>query len=605
MNLNNPIVIRFESGKSNKVNLQDNILSVPIYSKWNDFADSVKNVLSDEQYDYAVLSYANVQSELQNPKIFNNLLIKSNKIIGDATKVGLPVMNRFDKQMFYLNPTPDEIRDTGKNFVPSDETVLARRGEYEDDYAWQKHQAAVLSRFSQVMPLTSGKPFEKTDHHGMLSAPSRGLSGKDLDDFFSWQSNKTVIPELMGDNMVGIPSIKATSFDDMKVSVNGSEIDSTPLNLKTMGMPGAMIPMKNPRGDSPKYQIASDISPFNVILKARAADGVSIQKSELSSKSKSGSLVYNFELNGKPSNLTVESASNNGVTFKDANGTFKASMKEDIKPLLINRGYNLPPLIDSIKPEANAKYIWMSPGNMVGSSAINDSKKPENNRITPSTAGFIEARKPAEGKDEYVVLVAEGALKGIITAKYLNERDENGNSVGDFIAKDRGIIVAQVPGVAASFVKSVDRIYDEKNVIGTYIAMDADGRENLSVARGIHSAFEELGKNGPVKVMSWNPDQKGIDDALIAIAQHKITVEDMEIHFGKPEKLFPLEEASAPNPYKLDGSRANKESWKSEYESDKAERDKKISDAQKESTANVNLSLEGLNDLVPEDDIQL
>ena len=70
----------------------------------------------------------------------------------------------------------------------------------------------------------------------------------------------------------------------------------------------------------------------------------------------------------------------------------------------------------------------------------------------------------------------------------------------------------------------------------------------------------------------------------------------MDIHFGNPEKLFPLEGAEAPNPYKLDGTRANKQAWVEEYTNDKAARDKKISDMQASSSENVQLSLDGLSD---------
>ena len=150
--------------------------------------------------------------------------------------------------------------------------------------------------------------------------------------------------------------------------------------------------------------------------------------------------------------------------------------------------------------------------------------------------------------------------------------------------------------MAASFVKSVGRIYDEYNVVGTYIAMDADGRDNLAVAKGIHSAFEELSNYSNVKVMSWDPEQKGIDDALLSIAQHKITVEDMDIHFGKPETLFPLDKASAPNPYKLDGTRANQQAWVGEYQDTKDARDKVIKEAQSHNPTDVQLSLDGLDE---------
>src|SRR5699024_446173 len=110
-----------------------------------------------------------------------------------------------------------------------------------------------------------------------------------------------------------------------------------------------------------------------------------------------------------------------------------------------------------------------------------------------------------------------------------------------------------VSGTAFAFTKSVDHIFEEKNVVGTYIAFDADGRENYNVAKGIHQAYDHLGKQSPVKVLQWNPDQKGLDDALLALANHDIKMEDMDIRYGNPKTLFPLDQAEKPNPYKLDG----------------------------------------------------
>ena len=601
MKLTNPLVIAYvpANEKGAVVKSAPDMLEIPMNAQWKDFKSAVEDSIKDPNLDYVMLTYMHIdEKDLQDPRQLKSLDIQANTILSESSKQGLRVFNRHDDQLYFLNPSFDETKSLGKGFVPDDAVVLAKRDQYPDDYDWQAKQADVISKFGAMMELTSGKPFERTNHKAQLTDPSRGLSGAELDGFFSWKANKPVIPGLMGDNMVGMPSIKATSFDDIQLSYRGTDLPTTPLNLKTVGLQGIMIPMCNPRGDAPKYQIATDVSPINIILKARAADGVSIQKSEFYDKSIGRFGEYNFKLDGKPSHLTVERADNQGVTFSDAKGTFDVKMKQEAKQILLDRGYELPELIDSIKPNASAKYIWMSPGTMIGSNAINNSKVDENNRISPSVSGFVTAREPQNGSDEYVVLVAEGALKGVITAKYLDKPDVNGKSVADYIGNgsDRGIIIAQVPGVAAAFVKSVDRVYSEHNVVGTYIAMDADGRDNLSVAKGIHSAYDELSQHSPVKVMSWDPEQKGIDDALISLAQHKITLEDMDIHFGNPEKLFPLEGAEAPNPYKLDGTRANKQAWVEEYTNDKAARDKKISDMQASSSENVQLSLDGLSD---------
>ncbi len=597
MQLKNPLIIKFQQGNG-ELTFDNNTLTVPAFTQWNQFKNATNKLIHDPNYDYAVVSYRDISKEdLDNEKVFKSLDIKTNYFLKEASNQGLRVFNRYNNQMYFLNPTFDE-KKASKNYAPSDDVVLNKRNQYPDDYDWQHHQANILKRFSYQMPLTSGQPYESTNHTKMLTAPNRGLSKDQLDGFFSWKSNHIIVPELMQDDMIGMPSVKASSFNDFSLFVGDKQVPSKPLMLQTIGLQGAMIPMRNPKGDSAKYQIATDISPINIVLKARAKDGVSIQKSEYYDKHQGKLGEYKFLMDGKPSHLTVESADNDGVTMIDDKGTFDVNLKQDIKPLLINRGYEIPELIDNIKPMANSKYIWMSKGTMIGSNKINDTNNPENNRISPSIAGFMTAKEPIKGSDEYVVLVAEGALKGVITANYLTQKDENGKSVADLIAGDRGIIVAQVPGVASAFVKSVDRIYTEKNVIGTYIAMDADGRENLSVAKGIHSAYEELSQHSPVKVMSWDPAQKGIDDALIAVARHQITVDDMKIHFGTPDKLFPLDKASAPNPYKLDGTRANKLGWVQEYAESKKEQAKKIKNIQ-ENSDDLNLSMDDLQENQP------
>ena len=82
--------------------------------------------------------------------------------------------------------------------------------------------------------------------------------------------------------------------------------------------------------------------------------------------------------------------------------------------------------------------------------------------------------------------------------------------------------------------------------------------------------------------MSWNPEHKGLDDALLAVAQGKITIADMGIQYGTPQELFPKNQATAPNPYRLDGSRANGQEWQAEYVNDKRMTDARIKALQAE-----------------------
>lgn len=580
MRLSNPLVVRFRKGEG-AVTRKDNIVSVPAQSDWNLFKNSIGKAINNDKIDYVAVSYADVGEDLQKDDVLKTLDIKTHQILKESTKNGLRTFARFEDQVYFLNPTYDEQKNTSKLFYAKDEAVLAKRDSYETAADWEKHQSDILKKFKVMMPLTEQKYFENTNHKAELLDPSRGLNEDQLDEYFSWQPNKPIVPELIGDNMIGMPGVKATAYPDITLAVGDQDVPTTPLALETTGMPGIMIPMKNPQGDSPKYQIASDVTTYNVLLKAKANDGVSIQKSEYFDKK---SKEYNFKRNGADSHLKVSAADNKDITLQDIDGMFKVKLKQNIKPILEARGYEIPEIVDSLKPVTGAKYIWMSPGNMVGSPAINNNKKEGMNRISPSNAGFITAREPKNGTDEYLVTVVEGALKGMITAEYIDKKDAMGVSVADHIAKGRGLIIAQVPGVSKSFIQSVGRIYDEKNVVGTYIAMDADGRENRMVATGIHDAYNELSQYSPVKVLSWDPKQKGMDDALLAIARHEITVDDMDLHFGSAEKLFPIEESKMPDPYKMNGTRANGgPEWQQEWETRKKARNAKVVEGQKES----------------------
>lgn len=702
MELSNPLIVRFKN-KVGDVAQEGNIVHVPAFNnrgEWRKFTQAMDNALDADTYDYVALSYREVEEGLQNEKVLKSLDIKTNQILRMAQNKGLRAFNRYDDKLYFLNPSFDEQKSDGKAYIPQDKTVLEKRAQFVGTEDWEKHQSDVLKKFKTTMGLTEGGKYDKTDHKSMLLDPKRGLKEYQLDEYYSWKPYQTIVPELMDDDMVGIPSVKARTYNDITLSVNGKTLPATPLSLETEGMPGIMVPMKNPKGDAPKYQIGSDISNGNFILKARTAEGVSIKSSEYSKGSK-WDREYTFTTDGEPSELKVTEADNNRAILSDINGEFEVKIKEDVKSTLENRGYDIPELIGSLKAEPDAKYVWMSQGSMVGSNTKNifhaqttsgtpmalsryykESRKgngrylfdldgkPSDLRVTnvddthihlkdtqgefdvptqgdikdilvnrgydlpdelhsfeplplangvweskgvakhinPSNAGFITAREPKNGRNEYLTLVVEGALKGMIVSEYLDKPDENGVSLADTIDStgERGIIVAQVSGTAFAFTKSVDRIYDEYNVEGTYIAFDADGRENYNVAKGIHQAYSHLGDKSPVKVLQWNPDQKGLDDALLALANHDIVVDDMDIHYGKPETLFPLDQAEKPNPYKLDGSReySSTPSWKKEWDKQKVERDAKKQKTQEESVdVNVDLDLSGLDTTQPSNSV--
>lgn len=601
MKLSNPLIVRFTNTGSD-ITMNDDILTVPIRARWNDFKRGFEDALQNPDYDYVVTSFSHIPPEVRDDaSVLKSLNIHEHAIERVATDKGLRVFNRFEDNIYFVNPSYDEF-NSAKGYAPSDDTVLTKVDSYPNHVDWENHQAKVFSRLAVDMPLTTGEAYEKTNHKALLMAPNRGLKEEDLDGFFSWKPNTMIVPELAQDDMVGMPSMLASTFDDLEVEYKGRSL-GVPIGVKTIGSQGYAIPMRNIDGNSPKYQIGTDITPINIVLKARAKDGISIQKSEFFDKKAGRRGEYKFTIDGEPSHLTVAYANNDGVTMTDVKGDFDVNIKQDIKDVLVERGYEIPELIDTLKPVPGAKYIWMSPGTMVGSRAINESKTDgildektgeisSTNRVAPSMAGFIEARAPREGKDDYVLVVAEGALKGAITAKKLDAKDANGKSVADYIGSNHGIIVAQIAGVSPKMVETVGRIHEAKNIIGTYVAMDADGRDNLNVARGIHSAEKIFKSLGPTKIMSWDPAQKGIDDALLAIERHDITVDDMKITFGSAEKLFPLEQAEQPNPYKLDGTRANKPQWLDDYHQSLAVNAKKIEEMQANSTTVITASEE-------------
>lgn len=693
MELSQPLIVRFQKGRGN-ITREDNILNVPAFSTWQTFKDDVSAALDTPDIDYVALSYRDVGDDLENDKVLKTLDIKTNHILKESQNKGLRAFNRFNDKLYFLNPSFDEQKGDGKDYRPQDKTVLEKRDQFPETKDWEKHQSDLLKKFQVTMGLTEGRYFEQTDHKSLLLDPSRGLSEDKLDEYFSWKPYQTIVPELMGDDMMGMPAVSAKAYDNLTVSVNGKTLSAAPLTLETSGHSGIMIPMKNVHGDAPKYQVSADITKGNFTLKARAADGVSIKTSEYS-KGKGYKTEYTFTIDGKPSELKVEQADNNGAVMSDIKGEFSVGIKEDIKSKLEDRGYEIPEFIDSLKTVPSAKYVWLAQGNMAGSNkknifhaettdgkamklseyykesnkgnasytfqqdgkdsnmrvkAVDDERiylhdsrgefdvplkgdfkplledrgyeLPENlasfepvpqakgvwdakgvtKHTIPSNAGFITAREPKNGRDEYLTLVVEGALKGMIVSDYLDKPDENGVSLADTIDStgERGIVVAQVSGTAFAFTKSVDHIFEEKNVIGTYIAFDADGRDNYNVAKGIHQAYDHLGKQSPVKVLQWNPDQKGLDDALLALANHDIKMDDMAIHYGSPENLFPLDQAEKPNPYKLDGSKEYGGGWQQEWGEQKAERDAKAEKAQEASVdIDVDLDLSDLDKEAP------
>lgn len=566
--LQNPVRCQFLPATDDKKVVQnDTNLYIPENAKYSDLLKQLKAVTKGAGF---INVHFNSRLNLDDKDVITNLGIKMNAIYQVAKDAKLPVMNYYKQTWYLLNP---DYQSKSELYAPSDDQVLDKYHNYASNDDWQEHQSQIWKRMSGLMPLSDTNQYGNIDHISLLTDPKRGLDLEDLTDFWSFKSGRTVIPGLLGDDMVGMPSVNGKMYDGFTIcDKDGSERPAMVIGLKTTGLNGYMIPMANPNGHIAKWQIGADPSVINICLKARAADGISIAHSEYFDKKKQ---TYQFTFgDGTPSNLHVTKVENGSmVTFADIKGSFTANMKEDVKDVLTKRGYALPSLISQLKVEPASKYIWQSPGSMTGSTKVKD-------LVTPSEAGFVTCREPKNGADDYTLLVVEGALKGRIVAKYGTVVDQTGASFGDKLAGDRGIIVAQVSGVAESFVKSVGRIYEKKPIANTIIAMDADGRTNYNVANGIHKAEACLQKQNPTSILSWDPKCKGLDDALLAIAQKKLTIADLDLKQGSADELFPLSDAKRPNPYNLDGTRKNRPDYLLNADISRLTREEKIAAAQ-------------------------
>lgn len=574
MEYKNPLIVRFTADGSKKVEqVNSETIHIDTDGNWKKFKDLTGAAFGSQQFDYVMVTFDDSAVNADKAKL-GSLQIKLNTLYKDATSANLKVFNRYDDKMYLMNPDYSGFYKLDL-YAPKDNDILEKFESFGDEYAWQHHQAELFQKFSAFMPLSNGK--YGANHEAILKDPGRGLDDEDLKDMFSWRSGLNVAPGLMGDDMVGMPGIAGRHIPDVELSYKDKPLEYDVVALRTEGMPGYIIPMRNVKGEFAKFQIGADVSKTNVKLKASSADGRTIQASEYLDKK---SRIYKFKFkDGKETNLQAVAGDNDKQTWRDAKGTFNTHVKQDVKSILLERGYDIPEIIDKLNVVPMSKYIWPNPGTLTGTTDVR-------NVVTPSNAGFITAREPKNGCDSYVVLVAEGALKGMITAKYIDVTDATGKSFADKIAGDRGVIVAQVPGVAAKFVSSVSKIYNDTDlkIDGTYIALDADGRTNFDVCKNIHGAYHELAQWSNVSVLSWNPEQKGIDDALLAIHQGKITLDDMGIRYGTPEKLFPIENSTKPIPLLLNGQPAytdkSKVAWQEEYGESRRARDARIKEAQ-------------------------
>lgn len=567
MDYKNPLILTLMDSPSQRSTQNPNQFIINSKSPWKTFQSEIARAAqASSGFDYIAVGYGPQGPDDDN---LRGLSIMTNEVskLGDKYKV--PVISRYADKAYQINLKYGD----GKRYMPSNEEVLAKYYQFGNNDVWQYNQSQVWGKLAKINGLSDGR--YGANHLGALTDPSRGLAKNDVKDFFTLRSNQPIIPALMNDDMIGMPGINAKQTTD-NFYVGKKLVSHGAISLSTMGS-GYAIPMKNKNGDMAKFQIGADVSAYNLTLKAKAADGVSIQNSEIYDKD---SKLFNFEFtDGYPTMLHVVQANNEKVVFEDLLGQFEAPLKNDIKPFLVERGYEIPELIDTLKPQPKAKYNWPAPGNMVGVAEKGGLDVPK--LVSPSCAGFIPVYPPSSPEAGYTLLVVEGALKGQIVAKHLEHN--NTDPISNQIAKDgNGLIVAQVPGVIRKFIESTRDIYDTFDIRDSVVAMDADGRYNRNVAKGIADAEEILAAQGPVRVMSWNPEQKGLDDALIAFSKREITLNDLGLTFGTANELFPLAQATPPNPYRLDGTRANKLDWQMEYEDDKQR-----SDAEKTEVMNI------------------
>lgn len=450
--------------------------------------------------------------------------------------------------------------------------VTAKRALYGSQRDWQQHQAAVLDRILSGMGLSK-------EHQQMLMSPGRGLDESDLAQFHDWNAGISLSPSVLNDDLVGIPGVSARDCSKVATFVDndGTQLPDRPVALTTTGMRGIAIPMRNVDGVTPRFQIATDATPLNVRLKLRTADNKAIDGHLYYDKAASGhgftfadgtrsrthggdylnKYLFKFQ-DGSDTELHVADVANGVVTFEDKHGGFKAKLKDDVLPVLKERGYDIPNIVDKAAISSTAKYIWLSSGSMIGD--------PEGlgREISPAQAGIIRVREPQGRRTDYTAIVCEGALKGVIAAKYLTRPDKDGVSLANTIAGDEsGIILVQVPGVARAFVRSAEPVYHDlttndgrpAQVTRTLIAMDADGRTNALVARGVNTAERQLKEfgSGSVRVMSWDPTYKGLDDALLGVSRGELTIEQLGVKVGSAQELFPVSQATQPVPVDYDG----------------------------------------------------
>ena len=308
-NIAKPLIIQFTPPETEPVmkRTQKSVF-IPVNIPWDHFRDNVLPLVTDPKYDSVLVHVTdNVNRDMKG--VVGNMAVKMNALAGTGTKAGKPVLSYEspDKPFYLANPTPKDMKAAGL-YAPADETILDKYRSFETDDAWQEHQSKIWGRMKDMMPLSKKTDRFNRNHAAQLKDPKRGLEDPDLNKFWSFKSRQGLSPTIMGDDMVGMPSVEGREYEGFTMSINQPDgsVKTKPLtvrSLMTVGASGIAIPMANANGHVNKHQIAADLTPYGTALHFRAADGKTVAKGDLYDK-KTGEYSFTFA-DGSPDRKSV------------------------------------------------------------------------------------------------------------------------------------------------------------------------------------------------------------------------------------------------------------------------------------------------------------
>ena len=267
----------------------------------------------------------------------------------------------------------------------------------------------------------------------------------------------------------------------------------------------------------------------------------------------------------------------------------------------IKAGQNLVSGISSIIAKITAKTAATAAGtaaDTAGTAATAAHTVATAASTTATTASTVATKALGFAMKALPILAIAGLIAGLVA--WLVDLYKNNEQFREAVKRVWETVKSAFGNILEIFKKVgevVGQVFGKvKEVIGN--AMSAAKDTVAEKLNNIKSAYEELSQYGAVKVMSWDPKQKGIDDSLLAIANGKITLEEMDVHFGTPEKLFPIDKAKVPIPYKLNGQRAYESEdipeWKREYQNEVNQANADHVDAEKNDNKQIDLNFKGI-----------